>query len=337
MPFGLTNALAIFMDLMHRVFKPWLDLCMVIFIDDILVCSPNLHAHKGHLRTVLQVLKEHILYVKLLKCKLWLDREAFLGHIISREGISVDPAKVKAVLAWNLPTNVSEVRSFLGLFGYYKRFIEGFASIARPLTQLLKKDAPFKWDEDCQEAFDILKENVTQALALVLPNESGEYEVYIDASHCGLGCVLTQNGRVIAYVSRQLKPHELNYPTHDLEMAVVVHALKISRHYMYGAKCQIYSDHKNLRCLDTMDKINGRQRRWLELLQDYDTNILYIEGKANRVADALGRNGQMLNSIVLPWNVRQDVDKEGILTVPYGMKKRLNAMTAVPSLLKKLN
>lgn len=154
--------------------------------------SPNVQVHKGHLKSILQVLREHKLYAKLSKCEFWLDKVAFLRHIISGEGISMDPAKVEAVLEWNPPGNVSEVRSFLRLVGYYKRFIEGFASIARPLTQLLKKEVSFYWSEDCQEAFDFLKEKVTEAPVLVLPDEFGEYEVYIDASHRGLGCVLMQ-------------------------------------------------------------------------------------------------------------------------------------------------
>ena len=160
--------------------------------------------------------------------------------------------------------------------GYYRRFIAGFASIARPLTRLLKKDVKFYWDNNCQTAFETLKRKVTEAPVLVQPDNSGEFEVYTDASHAGIGCVLMQHGQVIAYASRQLKPAELNYPTHDLEMAAVVHALKIWRHYLYGSKCRIYSDHKNLKCIYTSDKMSGRQRRWLELLQDYDTEINYV-------------------------------------------------------------
>ena len=276
MPFGVTNAPAIFMDLMHRVFRPLLDRCVVVFIDDILVYSPSEEAHREHLRAVLTILREHQLYAKLSKCEFWLDRVAFLGHIVSAEGISVDPAKVEAVLSWQAPTNVSEVRSFLGLVGYYRRFIEGFSSIARPLTRLLQKDKKFRWTDECEQAFELLKQRVTLAPVLVLPDDSGEYEVYTDASLRGLGCVLMQHGKVIAYASRQLKPHEQNYPTHDLEMAAVVHALKIWRHYLYGAKCQIYTDHKNLKCIYTSEFVSGRQRRWLELLQDYDTGIEYV-------------------------------------------------------------
>ena len=235
MPFGLTNAPAVFMDLMHRVFRDLVDECVVIFIDDILVYSPDHATHEIHLRMVLGRLREHKLYAKFKKCKFWLERISFLGHIVSKERISVDPAKVEAVLKWEAPKNVSEVRSFLGLVGNYRRFVARFASIARPLTRLLKKDVKFYWDESCQTAFETLKRKVTEAHVLVQPDDSGEFEVYTDASHTGIGCVLMQHGRVIAYASRQLKPAELNYPTHDLEMAAVVHTLKIWRHYLYGA------------------------------------------------------------------------------------------------------
>ena len=249
MPFELTNAPAIFMDLMHRVFRPYLDVCVVIFIDDILVYSPDHDTHAVHLRAVLMTLKEHQLYAKFSKCEFWLEKVSFLGHIISSEGIAVDPSKVEAVLSWKAPKNVSEVRSFLGPVGYYRKFIAGFSKIARPMTYLLRKDVKYVWTEECEKAFRKLKKKVTEAPVLVLPDESGEFDVYTDASHQGIGCVLMQHGRVIAYASRQLKPAELNYPTHDLEMAAVVHALKIWKHYLYGAQCRIFSDHKNLKCI----------------------------------------------------------------------------------------
>ena len=152
---------------------------------------------------------------------------AFLGHIISEEGVKVDPEKVKAVLEWKPPTTVTEVRSFLGLAGYYRRFIEGFSRISRPLTQLLKKDKPFEWTYKCEESFQELKTKLTTAPVLVLPDTGKDFQIYCDASRQGTGCVLMQDGKVVAYASRQLRPHEENYPTHDLELTAVVHTLKI--------------------------------------------------------------------------------------------------------------
>ncbi|CAH9107428.1 unnamed protein product, partial [Cuscuta europaea] len=240
MPFGLTNAPAVFMDLMNRVFRPYLDTFVVVFIDDILVYSKTPEDHEKHLRLTLQTLRENQLYAKLSKCDFWQDRVAFLGHIITQEGVSVDPSKIKAVIEWRAPTSVTDVRSFLGLAGYYRRFVKDFSKIARPLTNLTKKTTKFYWDEDCEAAFQELKKRLTTAPVLTLPSGTEGFDIYSDASKKGLGCVLMQNRKVVAYASRQLKVHEVNYPTHDLELAAVVFALKIWRHYLYGAQCKIY-------------------------------------------------------------------------------------------------
>jgi ribonuclease HI len=213
----------------------------------------------------------------------------FLGHVLSAEGVAVDPSKVVAVQKWQSPKSVFQVRSFLGLAGYYRRFIEGFSKIAKPMTELLKKDKKFVWSEDCEKSFQELKKRLTTAPVLTLPDTSKPFEIFCDASRTGLGCVLMQDRKVVAYTSRQLRPHELNYPTHDLELAAVVHALKIWRHYLLGSHCEIYSDHKSLKYIFTQSDLNLRQRRWLELLKDYDMDIQYTHGKANIVADALSQ------------------------------------------------
>jgi ribonuclease HI len=184
---------------------------------------------------------------------------------------------------------VSEIRSFLGLAGYYRRFIEGFSKIARPMTELLKKEKKFNWTESCEKSFQELKRRLTTAPVLTLLDIQRDFVVYCDASRQGLGCVLMQDGKVVAYASRQLKPHEQNYPTHDLEFAAVVHALKIWRHYLIGNKCEIYTDHKSLKYIFTQPDLNLRKRRWLELVKDYNLEIHYHPGKANVVADALSR------------------------------------------------
>ncbi|KAG8479786.1 hypothetical protein CXB51_029317 [Gossypium anomalum] len=289
MPFGLTNAPAVFMDLMNRIFRPYLDKFVVVFIDDILVYSRDEEEHVEHLRTVLQILREKQLYAKFSKCEFWLREVGFLGHIVSGEGIRVDPSKISAIVNWSPPKNVSEVRSFLGLAGYYQRFVQGFSMIASPMTRLLQKDVKFEWTDECQQSFNRLKDLLTKAPVLVQPEPGKEFVIYSDASLNGLGCVLMQEGKVIAYASRQLKPHERNYPVHDLELAAIVFALKIWRHYLYGEKCHIYTDHKSLKYLMTQKNLNLRQRRWLELIKDYDLIIDYHPGKANVVADALSR------------------------------------------------
>jgi len=289
MPFGLTNAPAAFMELMNRVFIDYLDRFVVVFIDDILVYSRSREEHEEHLRIVLETLRKHQLYGKYSKCDFWISEVAFLGHVISAEGVAVDPAKIDAIVAWEVPKNVRDIRSFLGLASYYRKFVQGFSSIARPMTQLLRKDVPFEWSVECQASFELLKEKLTTAPVLALPDGTEDFVVYTDASGAGLGCVLHQRDRVIAYASRQLKPGELSYPTHDLELAAVVHALKIWRHYLYGTSCKVMTDHKSLKYIFTQKELNMRQRRWLELLKDYDLEIVYHPGKANVVADALSR------------------------------------------------
>ena len=288
-PFGLTNAPAMFMNLMNKLFMEYLDKFVVVFIDDILIYSRSKEEHAEHLRIVLKTLRENQLYAKFNKCEFWLDQVAFLGHIVSGRGIEVDPSKIETVVSWKQPTNASEIRSFLGFAGYYRRFIKGFSQITAPLTKLLRKETKFTWTEACERSFQELKNRLTTAPVLALPESGQDYVVYCDASKSGLGCVLMQNDRVVAYASRQLKTHEVNYPTHDLELGAVVFALKIWRHYLYGSKCTLYSDHKSLKYIFTQKELNMRQRRWLELIKDYDLTINYHPGKANVVADALSR------------------------------------------------
>jgi hypothetical protein len=251
MSFGLTNAPTYFMNLMNKVFMEYLDQFVVVFIDDILVYSQNEETHEDHLRLVLQKLHCNQLYTKFSKCDFWLKEVTFLGHIITDEGIKVDPSKISEILNWKQPTDVSKIRSFLGLAGYYRRFIKGFSKIVKPLTSLLEKGKEFKWDEACQKCFEELKEKLTTAPVLVMSDIHKGFDVYFDASHLGLGFVLMQEGKVIAYASRKLRKHEDNYPTHDLELAAVVHALKIWRHYMIGNKCKIFTDHKSLKYIFT--------------------------------------------------------------------------------------
>jgi hypothetical protein len=308
MSFGLTNEPAYFMDLMNKVLLEYLDSFVVVFIDDILIYSKSESDHEEHLRLVLQKLWDNQLYTKCSKCEFWISEVPFLGHIISNGGISVDPTKVKEIMAWSVPTTITEIRSFLGLAGYYRRFIEGFSKIAKPMTSLLEKGREYKWDEKYQYSFDQLKKRLMSPPVLVMPDLQKGFAIYYDACGQDLGCVLMQEGHVIAYASRQLRKHELNYPTHDLELAAVVHALKIWRHYIMGTKCQVYMDHKSLKYIFTQKDLNLRQRRWLEPIKDYDLEIHYHPGKANLVADALSRKEHVHWAIVaqLPDEIVED-------------------------------
>ncbi|GJS41908.1 putative reverse transcriptase domain-containing protein [Tanacetum coccineum] len=287
MPFGLTNAPAVFMDLMNRVCIPYLDKFVIMFIDDILIYSKTKEEHDVYLRLILELLKKEELYAKFSKCDFWLSKVQFLGHVIDSEGIHVDPAKIESIKDWESPKTPTEIRQFLGLAGYYRRFIEGFSKIAKPMTKLTQKSVKFNWGEKEETAFQTLKQKLCSAPILALPEGSENFVVYCDASHKGLGAVLMQKEKVIAYASRQLKIHEKNYTTHDLELGAVVFALKMWRHYLYGTKCVVYTDHKSLQHILDQKELNMRQRRWLKQCE-----LRYHPGKANVVADALSRKNR---------------------------------------------
>jgi hypothetical protein len=331
MSFGLTNALAYFMYLMNYVFMPELDKFVVVFIDDILVYSKNEEEHAGHLHVVLRRLREHHLYAKLSKCDFWLKEIKFLGHTISQAGIAVDPDKVQEVMNWKPPTTVRQIRSFLGLAGYYRRFISDFSRIAKPITELLKKEAKFVWGQKCEEAFHALRQHLTTAPVLAQPDSSKPFDVYCDASGTGLGCVLTQDNQVIAYASRALRPHEQNYPTHNLELAAVVHALKMWRHYLMGTHYNIFTDHKSVKYIFTHADLNMRQRRWLELIKDYDLEVHYHPGKANVVADALSRKLQC-NCVLMDSRIDtlcDELSKMKIEVIPSGALSHISVEPAL--------
>ncbi|GKC01465.1 putative reverse transcriptase domain-containing protein, partial [Tanacetum coccineum] len=242
--------------------------------------------HAEHLKLILELLKKEELYAKFSKCEFWLSKVQFLGHVIDSEGIHVDPAKIESIKDWASPKTPTEIRQFLGLAGYYRRFIEGFSKIAKPMTKLTQKNVKFDWSEKAEAAFQLLKQKLCSAPILALPEGSENFVVYCDASRKGLGAVLMQREKVIAYASRQLKIHEKNYTTHDLELGAVVFALKMWRHYLYGTKCVVFTDHKSLQHILDQKELNMRQRRWLELLSDYDCEIRYHPGKANVILEA---------------------------------------------------
>ncbi|WMV58694.1 hypothetical protein MTR67_052079 [Solanum verrucosum] len=211
---------------MNRVFKYYLNLFVIVFIDDILIYSRNEEEHANNLRVVLQTIKYRQLFTKFSKCEFWLQSFSFLGHIVYIEGIRVDSQKIEAVKQWPRPTSPTYIRSFLGLAGYYRRFKEGFSSIASPLSKLTQKKVKFQWLDDCAKSFEQLKTRLTTAPNLTLLEYSDDYVIYYNASRVGLGCVLMQRGKFIAYASRQVKVHEKNYPTHDLELAAELNLLQ---------------------------------------------------------------------------------------------------------------
>jgi hypothetical protein len=233
--FGLTNAAAYFIYLMIRFsWSIWTSS---------LWCSSMIYWST----------------LRISKCEFWLKQVAFLGHVISKGGISVDPSKIQDVLRWNAPTSVSDILSFLGLASYYRRFIIGVSRITKPITKLLGKDNKFKWTSVCEASFWELKKRLTTAPVLVMPDMEKSFSIYCDASGQGLRCVLMQDGHVVAYASRQLRKLEEHYLTHDLDLAILVHALKIWRHYLMGKRCELYMDHKSLKYIFTQLDLNLRQ------------------------------------------------------------------------------
>lgn len=216
-------------DLMNIIFQFYLDQFFIVFIDDILIYSISKTEHVGHLRLKLHVLRDRRLYVKLNKCDFWLDRVVLLGHVISRDGIYVDTKKVEVVLQWSAPISVPDILSFLGITGYYHRFIEDFSKLARPLTQLTQKGMRFQWSEACERSFQELKHRLTTALVLSIPTENERFVVYTNASLHDLKCVWMQDRHVVAYALRQLKPLEAMYHVHDLELKSIIYTIHLLR------------------------------------------------------------------------------------------------------------
>ncbi|GKC55681.1 putative reverse transcriptase domain-containing protein [Tanacetum coccineum] len=303
---------------MNRVCKLFLDKFMIVFIKDILIYSKNKKEHKEHLKAILELLNKEELYAKFSKCEFWLPKVQFLGHVIDSQVIHVDPVKIKSIKDWASPKTPTEIRQFLGLAGYYQRFIEGFLKIAKLMTKLTQKKVKFIWGDKQEAAFQLLKQKLCSAPILALPEGSEDFIAYCDALIKGLCTVFMQREKVIAYASRQLKIHAKNYTTHDLELRVVVFALKIWRYYLYGSKCTVFTDHKSLQHILNQKELNMRQRCWLELLSDYDYEICYNPGKANVVADALSRKER-----IKPLRVRALV-----MTIGFDLPKQiLNAHT----------
>jgi hypothetical protein len=295
LPFGLTNAPATFMRLMNEIFGPLLDKCVIVFLDDILVFSANPEEHKQHLREVLAILRKHKLYAKLSKCEFFLSSVAFLGHIISAEGIKPDPSKVQAILDWPTPTSTEVVRSFHGLAAYYRKFISGFSRIAAPLTALTGQTR-FEWTPHAQTAFDNLKTAITTAPVLQPFDDAPGVHTRIttDASGVAVGAELAQshdNGRTwhpVAFESRKLSPAEQRYPVQEHELLAIINALKCWRHYLEGRRFTA-TDHQSLQYLNTKPQLSKRQASWLDILQEFDFGTEYKPGSGNKVADALSR------------------------------------------------
>ena len=300
LPMGLCNAPGTFMQLMNDTFRDLLDRSVLVFLDDILVYSQTMEEHTVHLRQVLERLRETKLYAKLSKCEFFRSEVEFLGHHIGADGLSVMQDKVAAVREWPTPRNIHDVRSFLGLAGFYRRFVKGFSDVARPITELTKTntDTPFEWGDAQERAFAALKDALTNAPVLLIADPSLPYTLNCDACHYAVGATLQQdhgNGlQPVAYMSRKLKPAEINYDTREKEFLALVDACRHWRQYLHSdLPFKLLSDHDSLKYHKTMPNMSGRIARWIERMSEFDYDIEHIAGVKNVVADALSRRIDM--------------------------------------------
>jgi len=294
-PFGLTNAPSTFMRLMHHVLRPFIHKFVVVYFDDILIYNLSLEDHELHVRQVLETLRKESLYANHAKSMFALDHIDFLGFVVSFKGEHVDKEKVAAIQHWPTPTNVNEVQSFHGLASFYRRFVQNFITIAARLNAIVKKDVVFKWGQEQKEAFESLKEKLTKAPILAIPNFTKTFEIECNASNIGIGVVLLQEGHPIAYFIEKLKGSHLNYSTYDKELYALVKALQNWQHFFFPKEFVIHSDHESLKYLKSQIKLNKRHAKWVEFLEQFPYVMKHKQGKINVVANALSRRYTLLN------------------------------------------
>lgn len=296
MPFGLTNAPASFQTMINNVLQDYLDVFVIVYLDDILIFSKTIEEHREHVHQVLRKLQEAKLLVEPDKSEFHTQRVKYLGYMIEPGQIQMDPDKIRAIMDWPTPRNVKDVRAFQGYANFYRQFIKGYGELSIPLTDMTKKDRQFEWNDKAQQAFDELKSRVSSEPILMMPDPSRPFEAETDASDGAIGGQLGQrdeNGKLhpVAFFSKKLGGPELNYPIHDKELMAIIEAFKEWKHYLSGTNHQVkvYTDHKNLTYFTTTKELNRRQTRWSEFLADFNFQIIYRKGSENGRADALSR------------------------------------------------
>ena len=289
MSFGLTNAPNTLMRLMNHVLCAFISRFVVVYFDDILIYSKNLDDHVVHLNSIMDVLRKKKFFVNLKKCTFCTDKLVFLGFFVSAQGIQVDEEKIRAIQDWPSPTSVGHVCSFHGLASFYRKYVKDFSSITSPLTEVIKKNVGFKWGDEQEKAFQLIKEKLTHAHLLVLPDFTKTFEIECDASGTGIGVVLMQEGRPIAYFSEKLSRAVLNHPVYDKKLYALVQALETWQHYLWLKEFVIYTDHESLKHLKGQYKLNRRHALWVEFIGIFPYVIRYKQGKENIVAEVLSR------------------------------------------------
>ncbi|KAJ9540003.1 hypothetical protein OSB04_026509 [Centaurea solstitialis] len=321
MPFGLVNAPSTFQGLMNEIFKEYLRKFVLVFFDDILIYSPTMEEHLEHIRKVFQVLAHSQLYANKKKCEFAKERLVYLGHVISKDGVEVEDAKIRSIIDWQVPKNVTELRGFLGLSGYYRKFVKGYGIIASPLTDLLKRNQ-FAWTEAAQSAFEELKKVLSSAPVLKLPDFSSEFVVETDASGTGVGAVLMQNEQPIAYYSQVLGTRARQKSAYEKELMAIVFAVKKWRPYLLGKHFTVRSDQQSLKFLLEQRVVEPEYQNWMCKLMGYNFSIVYKQGSANKAADALSRKRESaeLSSLSIPQWMQWEGFKEELKQDEFLMK-----------------
>jgi hypothetical protein len=288
MPFGLTNAPTTFQSCMNHVFNKQLRKYLLVFFDDLLIYNKTWEEHLKHVDEILSIMEKQSLYAKESKCEIGMTKVLYLGHIIGAKGVQVHQEKIQAIIDWPTPKTLTELKSFLGICNYYRKFVKGFSQLCAPLTDLTRKGA-FEWSDEAQSTFDKMKKVMSTCPVLSLPDFSQPFILECDASGEGVGAVLMQNRHPIAYESRKLRGPELLYTIYDKEMLAIMHALAKFRQYLVGAKFVVRTDHNSLKYFLAQKDLNERQQKWVSKIQAYNFDIEYVKGKNNVVADALSR------------------------------------------------
>jgi ribonuclease HI len=305
MPFGLTNAPATFQTLMNTVLADFLRKFALVFFDDILIYSTSMEAHVNHLREILQVLKDNKLYAKFSKCSFAQKEIEYLGHVNSEKGVATEPSKIAIIQNWPSSQTVSELRAFLGLAGYYRRFIQGYGVICKPLFNALKKEA-FRWSSEQETAFSNLKSITSTPPVLALPNFSKPFVLEVDASGTGIGAILMQEGRPISFLSKSLGPKAMAASTYEKEAMAILEALEKWKHYLASTSVIIRTDLQSLKYIQDQRIVDGIQHKLLIKLLGFNYKVEYKKGRENKVADALSRaphSSQLLaiSAVILSW------------------------------------